>query len=132
MNLINFADCFVFLKQTFDLYHLFTFCFYALVFPKFLESMWGKFLQDPVQDIYIKYFVIFGASWLYFGTDTAQPSQSCIALVRFVRYASKCQKMAALRIESFPCNHSINAVLIGFSSTRQMIQVKFKAKIVIL
>ena len=43
---------------------------------------------------------------------------------------AKCQKMAALRIESFPCNHSINAVLTGFNSTRQRIQVNFKAKIV--
>ena len=39
-------------------------------------------------------------------------------------------KMADFRIESFPCNYDINAVLIGFSSTKQKIQVKFKAKIV--
>ena len=84
--------------------------------------MWGKFLRD----IYLEYFVISGASWLYFGTDTTQPSQSCMALVIFVRYACKCQKMVALRIESFPCNHSINAVLTGFNSTGQKIRVKFK------
>ena len=40
------------------------------------------------------------------------------------------KKMTALRIESFPCNHSINVVLTGFNSTKQRIQVKFKAKIV--
>ena len=34
-----------------------------------------------------------------------------MAFVIFVRYASKCQNMAALKIESFMCNHSINAVL---------------------
>ena len=62
--------------------------------------------------------------------SAVQPSQSCMALVIFVKYACKWQTIAALRIESFPCNHSINAVLIGFNSTRQRIQVKFKAKIV--
>ena len=40
--------------------------------------------------------------------------------------------MTALRIESFPCNHGINVVLTGFNSTRQRIQLKFKAKIVSL
>ena len=40
-------------------------------------------------------------------------------LVIFVKYACKCQKEAALRIESFPCNHSIDAVLADFNSTRQ-------------
>ena len=65
-----------------------------------------------------------------FGTYTTQPSQSCMALVIFVRYACKCQKMAALRIGSFPCDNCINAVLTGLNSTRQRIQVKFKAKIV--
>ena len=39
-------------------------------------------------------------------------------------------KMADLGIELFPCNHSINAVLTNFNSTRQRNQVKFKAKIV--
>ena len=38
--------------------------------------------------------------------------------------------MAALGIESFPCNHSINVVLTGFNSIRQRIQVKFKTKVV--
>ena len=84
-----------------------------------------KFLQD----IYIEYFVIVGATGSNFA-DTSQPSQSCMALVVFVRYASKCQKMEVLRTESFPCNHSINAVLTGFNSIRKMIQVKFKAKLV--
>ena len=68
--------------------------------------MWGKFLQD----IYLQYSVIFGANWLQFGTDTTQPSQSCMALVIFVRYTCKCQKMAALGTESFPRNRSIDAV----------------------
>ena len=90
------------------------------------KSMLGKFLQD----IYLEYFVIFGTSWIYFGTDTTQPSQSCMTLVIFVRYACKCQKMAAIRIEFLLCNHSINAVLTGFNSTGQRIQVKFKAKII--
>ena len=39
-------------------------------------------------------------------------------------------KMAALRTESIPCNHSINAVLTGFNSNRQRILAKFEAKIV--
>ena len=36
------------------------------------KSMPGKFLQD----ISLEYFVIFGAIWLLFGTDTTQPFQS--------------------------------------------------------
>ena len=36
-----------------------------------LKSMQCKFLQD----IHLEYFVIFRASWLEFGTDTAQPFQ---------------------------------------------------------
>ena len=51
-----------------------------------------------------------------------------MAFVIFVRYACKCQKMTAPRIESFPCNQSINALFTGFNSTRQRTQVKFKAK----
>ena len=72
---------------------------------KILKSMPRKFLQD----IYLEYFVMFGASSLLLVTDTTQPSQSCMALVI-------CQKMAALRIEWFPCNHSVSAVLTGFNS----------------
>ena len=53
-----------------------------------------------------------------------------MALVIFVRYACKCQKRAALIMESFPCNDSINAVLTGFNSSRHRVQVKFKAKII--
>ena len=86
--------------------------------------MRGKFLQD----IYLEYFVIFGASWLDFGTDATQPSQSFTALVIFVRYTCKCQKMAALKKELFPCNHSNNVILTDFISTRERIQLKFKAK----
>ena len=91
-----------------------------------IKSMRGKFPHD----IYLEYFVIFGVSWFLFGTDTTQPSQSCMALVISVRYACKCEEMAALRIESFSCSHDINPILTGFNSTRQRIQVKFKAKIV--
>ena len=90
------------------------------------KSRGSKFLHD----IYLEYFVILGASWLRFGTDIAQPFQNFMAFVVFVSYACKCQKMAALKIESFPCNHSINVALSGFNSTRQRIQVKFKAKTV--
>ena len=57
-------------------------------------------------------------------------SQCCMELVIFVKYACKCQRVAALGIESFSCNHRIDAVLTGFNSTRQRIQVKFKTKIV--
>ena len=91
-----------------------------------LKSTRRKFLQD----IYLEYFVIFGASWLKLGTYTTQPSQSCMELVIVVKYACCCQNVAALRIESFLCNQSINAVLTGLNSTRQRIQIKFKAKIV--
>ena len=58
---------------------------------------------------------MFEVSWLYFGTDTIQPSKRFMVLVTSVRYACKYQKMAALRIKSFLCNHSINAVLTGFN-----------------
>ena len=34
----------------------------------------------------------------------------------------KVPKIATFTIESFPCSHSINAVLTGFNSTRQRIQ----------
>ena len=44
--------------------------------------------SEFLRDIYLEYFVTLRASWLYFGTDTSQPSQSCIVLVIFVRYAS--------------------------------------------
>ena len=44
-------------------------------------------------------------------TNRTEPSQKCMALVIFVRYACKYKKMAALRIELFLCNHSINVVL---------------------
>ena len=77
-------------------------------------------------DIYLEYFAIFGAGWLLFGTDATQLSQSCMALVIFIRYAYKCQKMAALGIETSPCNHSIIIDLTGFNSTRQSIQVNSK------
>ena len=53
-----------------------------------------------------------------------------MTLVIFVRYACRCRKTAALRIELFSCNHGINAVLTGFNSTWQKIQVKFYAQIV--
>ena len=53
-----------------------------------------------------------------------------MVLVIFVKYACNCQKVVALRIESFSCNHSSDAVLTGYNSTRQSIQVKFKTKIV--
>ena len=82
--------------------------------------MRGKFLQD----IYLEYFVIVGASWLYFGTDTTQASQRYIALVIFIKYTCKCQNMAALTIESFPYNHCINAALTGFNKGSGEIQSK--------
>ena len=72
-----------------------------------------KFLQD----IYLEHFVIFGAS-----------GHTHYSLVIFAKYACKCQKVAALRIESFWCNHGINVVLTGLNSARQRIQVKCKEK----
>ena len=41
-----------------------------------------------------------------------------------VRYACKCQIMAAFGIESFSCNHSINTILTGFNSIRQRIMIE--------
>ena len=75
---------------------------------------------------FISSISLLGASWFQLSTCTTQPSQSSMELVIFVKYACKCQKVAALRIESFPCNHSTDAVLTGFNSTRQRIRVKFK------
>ena len=74
-----------------------------------------------------EYFVIFGASWFYFGTDTNYSTLPKLYGIGYI--ASKCLEMSALRIESFPCNHSINAVLTGFSSTTQRIQVNSKQKL---
>ena len=74
-----------------NIYHI------GIVIKQIEKSMRLKFLQD----IYLECFVIFGASWLQFGTDTTQPSQSCMALVIFVRCACKSQNVAALRIGRF-------------------------------
>ena len=59
------------------------------------------------------------------GHKTFETDFSCICKV-----CLRVAKMAAPKIESIPCNHSINAVLTGFNSTIQKIQVKFKAKLV--
>ena len=46
------------------------------------QHMGAKYLQH----IYLLYLVNFRASWLYFGTDTGQPSSSAMALVILVKW----------------------------------------------
>ena len=60
---------------------------------------------------------------------TTQPLPDHKALLICVSFVCKCQKTAALRIESFPRKHSINVVLTRFKRTRQGNSVRVKAKI---
>ena len=53
------------------------------------------------------------------GTGTPQHFRNHMTLVIFLWGISKCPKTAPLEKESFACNHSINAVLIRFNSTKQ-------------
>ena len=89
-----------------------------------LKSMWCKFLKD----IYFEYFVFFFFELA--GSNLAQTllnPPKVIWLDYICKVCLQVQTMAAIRTESFPFNHSINAVLTSFSSTRQMIQVKFQS-----
>ena len=87
--------------------------------------MWCKFLQDLYFEYFVFFFVLSYLALIWHRHYSILPKLYGIDYI--CKVCLQVPKMAAIRTESFPFNHSINAVLTSFSSTRQMIQVKFQS-----